>query len=409
MNTTWSKVDSFTGNVSSPALSSHRPCPICGSIRSRLVLALNDFQFFTDSAELPKRVDVHENQCLDCFALYLNPCYSDFGFQILFAEAGQSYGATARRPQEQVEWLAGRGLLQSGMKAIDIGCYDGRFLATLPNHIGKVGVDVDESAIEQGRRQYGEQGIEFVLADLETYRCTAIPDTIMMFHVLEHLRKPVAVLLNLRSIAQPNTRLVVEVPILENGITNDINGFFSVGHMMHFSRHSLKNCLALSGWAIVEWNEQPDYNGCRILAAPCDVDSKVVGAEEDILLLHEYLSAWYKTLHSVNRKLLQLKNPTHCALWGGGLHTEFLYHTTSFFQANRDRRYLIVDSDPIKQGRTWRGIPIHAPSVIEQLDWSQAILVVSSYGSQDTITGAALDSGVPAGRIVKLYDSIRVH
>mgnify|MGYP000380287711 CR=1 FL=1 len=37
-----------------------------------------------------------------------------------------------------------------------------------------------------------------------------------MFHVLEHLPRPVEVLRKLRSIAEVSTRLVVEVPVLEN-------------------------------------------------------------------------------------------------------------------------------------------------------------------------------------------------
>lgn len=409
MSIIWAKVDSFAGNLTSPALACYRPCPICGSLRSRVVVGFDGFQFYTDSAEVPKRVDIRENQCLDCAGLYLNPCYSDLGFRVLFSEAGQSYGATQHRPHEQIKWLATRGLLRAGIRLLDAGCYDGRFLAQLPRDVEKVGVDIDGPAIERAWEQFGADGIEFVLGDFETFEYGHAPDVITMFHVLEHLPRPVVVLGNLRSIAHPATRLVVEVPILENGITNDINGFFSVQHMTHFSRRSLRNCLGRAGWRIVESYEQTDYNGCRLLAQPCEPTSAVVGDPQDGRLLHRYLSAWYQALVAVDQSLGDLANAERCVIWGGGVHTEFLYHTTSFFRVNADRDYVIVDSDPMKQGKTWRGIAIQNPSVLAEADWSRTWMLVSSYGSQEVIAGAAIALQVPVERILRLYDKVRVY
>lgn len=409
MNIFWSKIDSFVGNFSSPALTFHRPCPICGSIRSKVVMELNDFQLYSDSAELPKRISVCENQCLDCFALYLDPCYSDFGFQVLFAEAGQSYGATGARSYEQIEWLASRALIQAGTQVLDIGCYDGQFLARLPKDVKKVGVDIDKAAIERGRQKFGAQGIEFILGDFETFQCADYPNMITMFHVLEHLPRPVAALRRLRSIAHSDTRLVLEVPILENGVTNDINGFFSVQHMTHFSRQSLENCLTQAGWRIIERSEQAGYNGCRILAAPSEFSNNIISDVKNVNLLYMYLAAWYKALLSVNYKLSGLEDVARCVIWGGGAHTEFLYHVTSFFQTNPNRGYIIVDSDSMKQGKSWRGIRIYHPSVLKEIEWSKTWLVISSYGSQEAIMEAVCNFNVPIDRIVKLYNEVHVY
>jgi hypothetical protein len=118
----WSKVNSFPGNSNSAALTTHRPCPICGSNRARTILQFDQFQFYSDSDKLPKRVDLKEVQYLDCSALYLNPCYSEYGFQVLFAEGGCSYGSTEGRPREQIDWLGTRGLLRSGSPFLDAGC-----------------------------------------------------------------------------------------------------------------------------------------------------------------------------------------------------------------------------------------------------------------------------------------------
>ena len=68
----WAKINSFVGNTSSNAAGFNRPCPICGSLDSKTVLELSDFQFYSDSKDIPKRFNVTEKMCLSCFALYLN-------------------------------------------------------------------------------------------------------------------------------------------------------------------------------------------------------------------------------------------------------------------------------------------------------------------------------------------------
>jgi 2-polyprenyl-3-methyl-5-hydroxy-6-metoxy-1,4-benzoquinol methylase len=407
VNLLWKAVDSFVSNSTSPALTYYRPCPVCGTVQSRVVTQLTHFQFYTDSVARPKRVNVVVCQCLQCYAIFLNPCYSQYGFAMLFAEAGQSYG-TQRGP-EQIQWLHSHGLLEPGQCVLDAGCYDGRFLSLIPPEIAKVGVDIDAPAIEVGRAKYGSQGIEFILGDFESFQCRQAPDVITMFHVLEHLPRPVDVLRNLRRSSKAKTRLVLEGPIMENGFTNDINGFFSIQHMTHFTRRSLRNTFACAGWNIAEWFELSDYGACRIIATPGPEASTATGDPADMTKVQRYLSHWYKVLADVSDKLVVLQSVPRCVIWGGGAHTEFLYQTTNFFHSKPDRLYVIVDSDPLKHGRTWRGVPIYGPAVLRNLDWSATHLLISSYGSQNTIDDIASHEGVPTGCIVRLYDQIRAY
>jgi hypothetical protein len=90
-----------------------------------------------------------------------------------------------------------------------------------------------------------------------------------------------------------------------------------------------------------------------------------------------------------------------CVIWGGGAHTEFLYQTTSFFHHGKSREYAIVDGDPIKKGKSRRGIEIHSPDVLRELTWSEECLLVSSYGSQPGIVKAATELRVPPDRVVR--------
>jgi len=410
MSFKWAVINSFTGNSSSPALTNYRLCPVCGSMNSRIVLELGNFQFFSDSCHYPKRVNLRQNQCCNCFTLYLNPCYSEFGYKVLFEEAGQSYVSDgSSRHKEQIEWLKNRRFLKGKARAMDVGCYDGRFLAQMPGNISKIGVDIDKRAIDSGRQKFAEANIEFICGDFESFQNNKPPDIITMFHVLEHLQKPLSVLSNLRKVSKDTTKLVVEVPILENSETNNINGFFSVQHMTHFSKSTLKNCLARAGWQIIEWDEQTGYNGCRIIAVPSVSTTAIEVNAHDIFLNLNYLSNWYKWLGEAELKFEACKATKRFIIWGGGLHTEFIYQTTSFFHVDPTRKYLIVDSDTMKHGKSWRGIHIFSPSVLSKLNWADKKIVISSYGNQNEIEKSAIEMGVPPECIVKLYDEVRVY
>lgn len=406
MTLTWATIDSFADNSTSAELVARRPCPLCGHRHDREVTRYERFQFYSDDATRPKRADVRTALCERCFAVFMNPCYSAEGFRTLFAEAGMSYGSNVpAHGGQQIAWLEQRGLLRDGAVLLDVGCYDGGLLSRLPKSVERIGVDIDEPAISRGRERHPD--IAFVCGDFEHFESPRAPTAITMFHVLEHLPRPVQALERLRQVAAPGARLVVEVPVVENGATHDINGFFSVQHLTHFSRSSLRASVESAGWKIEEIHEQPDYNGCRVLACACDPVAVRTGDPEDVARIWGLRAGHFSALESAARRLQAVPRDARCVIWGGGAHTEVLYHVTPFFLASPERPLAIVDGDLLKHGRTWRGVAIHSPKVLAGQDWSGTWLLVSSYGSQESIARAARDLGVPDSRIVRIYDSVR--
>lgn len=401
MEVLWSKivkVDNFDNK-----LMKHRACPICKEDNTKLLLSLENFQFFSDSTS-PKQVDINEKQCKSCGAIYLNPCYSNEGFSVLFEEAGMSYGSSEGRPFEQVEWLNNYELLEDGYKILDIGCGVGDFLISLPLNIKKVGVDIDNASIEKAKEKNND--IEFICSGFDDFTYDGDIDVITMYHVLEHLPNPLKTLQNLYKLSNQKTKLVVEVPIIENGNTNDINGFFSVQHLTHFSRNSLKNILAISGWNILVWLEQKDYNGCRVLVEKTsDISNLLSYSNKEYSNVYNYLSFWYASLEKVENILSQL-DTKKCIIWGGGMHLEFIYQVTSLFK--NEIEFIIVDSDKNKQNKKWRGITIYSPDILETLN-DDIPLVISSYGGQSSIEKAAMNIGIKQNNIIKLYDYLRVY
>ncbi len=372
-----------------------RPCPICGHDDETALIELPGFQFFLDP---PRRVDVRQVQCRHCFGLYMNPVYAPGAVAELFRDAGPSYRSSPERTGEQAAWLAARGCLEPGRAVLDVGCFEGRFLAALPHDVRKLGIDVDAAAVEQAHARLAGEDAEIVHGDLRTLPDWA-PDTITLFHLLEHLPDPLALLRGLRATATGHTRLVVEVPIVERGATNDLVGFFTVQHTTHFSRRSLAGALRAAGWEPLETHEELEYNGCRVLAAP-GATAAPEGDPGDADAAATAIAAWDAAARDVTRRLDAVRDRVQ--IWGAGLHLEYLFQRTPLF--SRPRAFTIVDSDPLKQGGTWRGHAIGAPASLAPEPGVP--LVASSYDSQDEITAAAIERGVAAADVVRLYDRV---
>lgn len=377
------------------AFTEPRACPICGHAEAAALIELPDFQFFLDP---PRRVDVRTVQCERCACLYMNPVYAPGAVSELFREGGMSYRANPERVGEQADWLARRGRLGAGATVLDVGCFDGRFLAALPRHVRKLGVDVDAPAVQRARERLAGEDAQIAHGDVDALPPGPSPDTIALFHLLEHVPEPVGLLRSLRAAAGTKTRLVVEVPVVERGITNDLVGFFSVQHTTHFSRRSLENALWRAGWEPQEIDEEMDYNGHRVLATPAAREADPVPETADLEAARLAVAAWDAAAQAVTARLASVGD--RCQIWGAGLHLEYLFQRTPLFATSRD--FTIVDSDPLKQGGAWRAHAIGRPLT----PVAGVPLVISSYDSQDEIAAAAIDLGARAEDIVRLYDRV---
>jgi hypothetical protein len=271
-------------------------------------------------------------------------------------------------------------------------------------------VDIDAHAIKRGNKKtFGSDNIELIHGAFETFSSPVEPDVITLFHVLEHLSNPLEVLSHLRSISHDDTKLIVEVPILEYGKTNDINGFLSVQHMTHFSMHSLAQLMNRAGWNILERQQMPDYNGHRILAqrgVPTDI---ILGDVSDRVKVTEYFEHWFRQLSEVSKKIESWPKTSKIVVWGAGMHSEFLYQVTQLFHQNIHCEFVVVDSDPLKWRKSWRGLQIYSPEILDGMVWDDSVLIISSYGGQESIAKAALKLNVPDNVIKRLYDFVRVY
>lgn len=402
-------------NQQGMALTDWRACPGCGANNYQVIESLTDLQFFVDRDDGQQRVSYSQVYCRQCSLLYMNPCYNDKGFELLFALAGRSYGDGGSRHGEQLEWLKTNGCLRADMSYMDIGCFEGDFLRAVAHYFSGsqprlIGIDFDQPAIDIARQKCLGLNANFLQGKFENFSLTETVDVYTLFHVLEHLPDPVAVLERLALYAHEKTALIIEVPVLENGKTNDIHGFYSPQHLTHFSKTTLGNMLAATGWAVQSTEDAEGYNGFRVYATPGEKRDKQASASlasNDLAAIYNERRHHYQSLEVMDRVIREMPVFDNIIVWGAGMHLEYLFQRSRIFQQLDGQNLYLVDSDPLKQGRTWRSLAIAAPQdVIPKFDVSSLGIVISSYGGQPNIAEAAVAMGIPETNIVCLYKQV---
>lgn len=362
-------------------------------------------QFYLDRSNSgPDVVDLRVVGCRKCFALYQNPVPTEVGFARLFEHAGASYGSRDGRQAEQVSWALSHGLVVDGTKVLDVGCYDGRFLSQFPPGITRIGVDVDEGALQAARSSDPEG--TYLCSSFENLDLPPVENVglVTMIHLIEHVPDPVSLLKKIRDVSTDKTYLMIETPVLENARPGDAVGFFSNQHLTHFSRNSLLALVAKSGWKVLEIFEAPDYNGTRLICVPGASAMDAHSTYADVANCFRYLSKWTESISRISERLSEVSDAEQIIVWGAGMHTETLFALGLF--RNLDQISWIVDTDEKKIDGHWRGIPIRSASSLQEISWEDKRMVVSSYGSQLEIIQQALSLGIPREKLVALYDRI---
>ena len=249
-----------------------------------------------------------------------------------------------------------------------------------------------------------------VCGDPETFTVPNPPDTITMFHVVEHLPRPVGVLARLRALAHQGTRLVVEVPILGEG--------------RHGGRERLLLGPARDPLQPREPEERP---------RPRRLARRRVGRAGRLQRLPRPRRARGKRRARPSR-IPRMRAP-RTITWPGATRRSRTWSARSrpwptprgspSGAPGRTPRCSTSRTSPSRRrppaatcwwtattrsrGRSWRGLEIHPHHDARRLALAGVPLLVSSYGSQEEMADAALALGVPARHIVRLYRQVRVY
>jgi SAM-dependent methyltransferase len=193
-------------------------CPVCISPRFHQHAVGFDYELLTCSN--PWRFV----RCADCGHVWLNPRPADSELGVIYPPSYYAYNyetlinPIARRGKEALDALKIRGILRHVARTprsyLDVGCGNGRFLrqlekAGIPRR-SLYGLELSPSTVDglvaEGFQVFCERAED----------CESIPersiDLATMFHVLEHVADPRAVLTKISSWLSPTGVLAIETP-----------------------------------------------------------------------------------------------------------------------------------------------------------------------------------------------------
>ncbi len=167
-------------------------------------------------------------QCSACRHVWLNPRPAVGELHVIYPPSYYAYNYAKINPiaRKAKEWLDRRKIgkivnVYGGRPRtyLDIGCGNGRFLRVLESlgvpHSGLYGLELDQRVVDELRNVgYGQVFCERV------EECASIPegsiDLMTMFHVIEHVDDPSAVIRQIRRWLSPNGVFALETPNLDS-------------------------------------------------------------------------------------------------------------------------------------------------------------------------------------------------
>jgi len=156
------------------------------------------------------------------------------------------------------------GLLPSGQRLLDIGCWNGAFLEhvrSTDRYQELYGVDIIPEAVETTRAK----GFVAQVVDLNG-ELLPFPDqhfdAVTILGVIEHVFDPYTVIREIYRVLRPGGALLIDVPNV-GSFTNRLRSLFGRlpvtsrdpgwdgGHLHYFTKHALDHFLRSEGFAIV--------------------------------------------------------------------------------------------------------------------------------------------------------------
>lgn len=232
-------------NPVSKVLTGANLCPCCGANEGRpCLVAARDY--ITEKMFIV-------NRCSSCETSYTWPQPKDMSKYY-----PQRYRRYAKPVRAALQALYGQCVQkwhrrQGGPgRVLEIGCGGGWMLKAFSD-IGwtVMGIERSVQEVQQARSRFG---LPVFVGDLSAFRQGARFDVIIMFHVIEHISDPTAVLRHCARLLKPQGVLIVAVPNLASWQARIFGSrWFHLDvprHLIHFTPRSLTAVLAQSGFDV---------------------------------------------------------------------------------------------------------------------------------------------------------------
>lgn len=220
-------------------------CDFCAANETKLLLKGKDRQFYIEG-------EFNIVQCKRCGLIYLNPRPSPEEMAKYYPEGYSPFKDSANFIIQGLKNLILKNdifkfkkLIPRGADILEIGCANGRYLASLRD-IGEwnvKGVELDFKASETARNKYGLDVITGSILEVDLPANSF--DLIIMKHVFEHLHSPNTAMKKMAKLLKNNGKVIMWIPNI-NSLEFKIFGKYWSGldvprHLYNFDKYTLRN------------------------------------------------------------------------------------------------------------------------------------------------------------------------
>ncbi len=246
-------------------------CAVCGS--ERFATQAVGFDYELRTCRNPWRFV----RCAECSHVWLNPRPSVDTLRVIYPPSYYAYnyeeqiGAIARRGKELLDALKLRGILKAAgtppQSFLDIGCGTGRVLRAMEKSgVARpriYGIELDQQAVDQ----LALAGYRAICERVEV--CDQVPpasiDLATMFHVIEHVADPGAVVRRVAEWLSPGGLLALETPNVDSRDARWFGrtywgGYHIPRHWHLFSPATLARLVADNGLEVVATRYQTGHS-----------------------------------------------------------------------------------------------------------------------------------------------------
>ena len=235
-------------------------CPVCGSGRIHYAFTKHGYAL---------------NECDKCSFLFFNPQPSDEVLAQIY-DADYFLSCDSDRPAEsRTELKKGTAELYLDTlkkyagpltgRLLEIGCGQGEFL-TLAREAGfeVTGVEFSMDAVERANKKLGDKCVRCGTLEEQKFQDYAF-DVIVLFDVIEHVRRPLETLHEIKRLIKPDGVIFLVTPSLDSWSASLMKNEwveFKIEHLSYFNTRTMELALHKAGFADTEIS--PNYKVLRM-------------------------------------------------------------------------------------------------------------------------------------------------